>query len=113
MPLPKCNVDLPASSSVSRIFKLYLSLILSPSRLRVQNLLSDEKTMIKISSSCDKINKMMMVNFLKPVVRAGGGGRGTPYDGHKGRLHPKGGIFFKLQVYERVGISLVEEYKKG
>ena len=73
MPLPKCNVDLPASSSVSRIFKLYLSLILSPSRLRVQNLLSDEKTMIKISSSCDIINKMMMVNFLKPVVRAGGG----------------------------------------
>ena len=59
---------------MSRIFKLYLSLILSPSRLRVQNLLSDEKTMIKISSSCDKINKMMMVNFLKPVVRAGGGG---------------------------------------
>ena len=92
MPLTKCNVDLPASSSVSRMFKLYLSLILSPSRLRVQNLLSDEKTMIKISSSCDIINKMMMVNFLKPVVRAGGGG-GTPYDGHKGRLRPKGVSF--------------------
>ena len=91
MPLTKCNVDLPASSSVSRMFKLYLSLILSPSRLRVQNLLSDEKTMIKISSSCDIINKMMMVNFLKPVVRAGGGG--TPYDGHKGRLRPKGVSF--------------------
>ena len=77
---------------MSRIFKLYLSLILSPSRLRVQNLLSDEKAMIKISSSCDVINKMMMVNFLKPVVRAGGGG-GTPYDGHKGRLRPKGYLF--------------------
>ena len=74
MPLPKCNVDLPASSSVSRIFKLYLSLILSPSRLRVQNLLSDEKTMIKISSSGDIINKMMMVNFLNLWYVLGGGG---------------------------------------
>ena len=78
---------------MSRIFKLYLSLILSPSRLRVQNLLSDEKTMIKISSSCDIINKMIMVNFLKPVVRAGGGGGGTPNEGHKGRLRPKGVSF--------------------
>ena len=29
-----------------------------------------------------------------------------------GRLHPKGVPFFRLHVYERVGISLVEVYKR-
>ena len=67
--------------------------------------------MIKISSSCDIINKMMMVNFLKPVVRAGGGGV-LPMMAIRGGFAQRG-IFFRLQVYERVRISLVEEYKKG
>ena len=75
------------------MFKLYLSLILSPSRLRVQNLLSDEKTMIKISSSCDIINKMMMVNFLKPVVRAGGGGGVLPMMAIRGGFAQRGYLF--------------------
>ena len=39
-------------------------------------------------------------------------GRGTPYDWHirAGRLHPEG-VFFFIQIYERVGISLVEVYE--
>ena len=42
----------------------------------------------------------------------GGGGEGTPYDGQYGAASPERGIFFRLQVYERVGISLVAVYKK-
>ena len=37
---------------------------------------------------------------------------GTPYDGLYGEAPPERGIFFRLQVYERGGISLVEEYKR-
>ena len=36
-----------------------------------------------------------------------GGGVGTPYDGLHGEARG-GGTFFRLQVYERVGILLVE-----
>ena len=39
-----------------------------------------------------------------------GGGGGTPYDGLYGEALPQRGMFFRLQVYERVGISLVEVY---
>jgi len=37
---------------------------------------------------------------------------GTPYDGLYGEAPPGRGIFFRLQVYERVGISLVEVSKR-
>ena len=47
---------------------------------------------------------------LLPQAPAGGGG--TPYDGLYGEAPPERGIFFRLQVYERVGISLVEVYKR-
>ena len=40
----------------------------------------------------------------------GGGGGGTPYDGQYGAASPERAIFFRLQVYEWVGISLVEVY---
>ena len=33
------------------------------------------------------------------------GGGGTPYNGLYGKSPPERGTFFKLQVYERVGIS--------
>ena len=36
----------------------------------------------------------------------------TPYDGLYGEVPPERGIFFRLQVYDRVGISLVEVYKR-
>ena len=39
-------------------------------------------------------------------------GGNTPYDGLYGGTPPERGIFLKLQVYEMVGISLVEVYKR-
>ena len=38
---------------------------------------------------------------------------GTPYDGLYREAPPERGIFFRLQVYERVGISLVEVYERA
>ena len=37
---------------------------------------------------------------------------GTRYDGLYGEVPPERSIFFRLQVYERVGISLDEVYKR-
>ena len=37
----------------------------------------------------------------------------TPYNGLYGEAPPERGIFFRLQVYERVGISLDEVYKRA
>ena len=42
----------------------------------------------------------------------GGGGGGTPYDGLYGEAPHERGIFFRLQVYERVGILHVEVYER-
>ena len=39
-------------------------------------------------------------------------GGGTPYDGLYGESPPERGIPFRLQAYERAGISLVEVYKR-
>ena len=41
-----------------------------------------------------------------------GGGGGILYDGLYGEALPDRGIFFRLEVYERVAISLVEVYKR-
>ena len=46
---------------------------------------------------------------LLPFVYGGGGG-GISLMTYTGRVCPKGVPFFKLQVYEKVGISLVEVY---
>ena len=40
------------------------------------------------------------------------GGGGTPYNDLYGEAPPERGTFFRLQVYERVGISQVEVYKR-
>ena len=40
------------------------------------------------------------------------GGGGTPYNNLYGEAPPEMGTFFGLQVYERVGISLVEVYER-
>ena len=51
--------------------------------------------------------------FVHDTGKGGKGwGTGTPYDGLYGEAPPKRGVFFRLQVYERVGISLVK-YTKG
>ena len=42
----------------------------------------------------------------------GGEGVGTPDDGLYRKALLERGTFFSLQVYERVGISLVEVYKR-
>ena len=42
----------------------------------------------------------------------GWGGGDSPYDGLYGEAPPGRGIFFRLEVYERVAISLVEVYKR-
>ena len=39
-------------------------------------------------------------------------GRGTPYDGLYRQAPSERGTFYKLQVYERVGILLVEVYER-
>ena len=46
-------------------------------------------------------------NKLNPHTRAA-----TPHDGLYRVGPPKRATFFRLKVYERVGISLVEVYKK-
>ena len=38
---------------------------------------------------------------------------GTPYDGLYGEAPPERGTFFRLQVYERVGISLDKVYERA
>ena len=38
---------------------------------------------------------------------------GTPYDGLYGEVPPERSILFRLQVYERVGISVDEVYKRA
>ena len=47
-------------------------------------------------------------------IRAPGqkGGGGTPYDSLFGEAPPGRGTLFRLKVYERVGILLVEVYKR-
>ena len=42
----------------------------------------------------------------------GGGGGGTPFKVLNGEAPPERGTFFMLQVYERVGILLVEVFKR-
>ena len=54
-------------------------------------------------SSCSVQNH---VTELHEIVCSPGGG-GTPYTGPYGEAPPERGTFFRLQVYERVGISQV------
>ena len=53
---------------------------------------------------------------LFPGREGGGGGGGrrrvVPIIAYMGRLHPKGGTLFRLQVYERVRISIVEVHER-
>ena len=51
---------------------------------------------------------LRQISLRKP----GGGGGGTPYNGLYGEAPPGKGTFFRPQVYERVGISQNEVYKR-
>ena len=47
------------------------------------------------------------------MSRTWGGGGDTPYEGLYGETPPERGLFFRLQVYERMGMSLVKVYERG
>ena len=49
---------------------------------------------------------------IKAIYVPGGGGGGTPYNGLYREAPPERGTFFRLQGYERVGISRVEVYER-
>ena len=61
---------------------------------------------------------MTHITIINLVVRYHGsiyapqGGGVTPVYGLNGEDPPKCGTFFRLQVYEKVGISLVEVYER-
>ena len=42
----------------------------------------------------------------------GGGGGGTPYNGPYGEAPPERDTFFRLQLYKRVRILLIEVYER-
>ena len=58
-------------------------------------------------------NQTNIIKLLCSAPRGGGGGDGgTHYDDLYGEALPERGTFFKLQVYERGGISLGDVYKR-
>ena len=58
------------------------------------------------------IHQDSIIRLLNLLVVAWGVG-GAPYDSLYGEAPPERGIFSRLQVYERVGISLVGVHKRG
>ena len=62
-------------------------------------------------NSGEVVKKKESPDFRSPEVGiSDGGGGGTHYDGLYGEAPPERGTFSRLQVHERVGISVVEEY---
>ena len=58
-------------------------------------------------------NQTHIIKLLCSAPRGGGGGGGgTHYDDLYGEALPERGTFFKLQVYERGGVSLGDVYKR-
>ena len=56
----------------------------------------------------------MFHSIWRPVEGGGGMGWVLLMMAYTGRLRPKGvPIYFRLQVYEKIRISLVEVYKRG
>ena len=53
--------------------------------------------------------KQLSGSIIRTIIRSLGG---TPYNGLYGEAPPERGILFSLQVYESVGISLVEVDKR-
>ena len=52
------------------------------------------------------------LGFISHLVGCLGSRRGTLNNGLYGRAPPERGTFFRLQVYRRVGILLVEVYER-
>ena len=65
-----------------------------------------------LNSDCEKNCDLNWNHTLG--VGGGGGGEGgcNPYDGLYGKASLERSTFFRLQIYERVGILLVEVYQR-
>ena len=61
-------------------------------------------------NSGEVVKKRESPDFRSPEVGISDRGGGTHYDGLYGEAPPERGTFFRLQVHERVGISVVEVY---
>ena len=66
----------------------------------------------RVSQLEDELPRPLSTEWAKVQAIPGWGGGGTTYDGLYREAPPERGIFFRLQVYERVGILLVEVYKR-
>ena len=50
----------------------------------------------------------IVISGFHCISRGPGGGGGTPYNGLYGKASPERGALFRLEIYERVGISRAE-----
>ena len=74
--------------------------------------LAPQAGMMTQITHCDWLPERPRWSYLARSGPGGGGGGGTPYNGLYGEAPPERGLFFRLQVYKRVGISQVEVYKR-
>ena len=74
---------------------------------------SDEHMLIR---RCQNFSGVFSSSSLQQGKLPGGGGRGgggdAPYNGQYGEAPPERGTLIRLQVYKRVGNSLVEVYER-
>ena len=71
---------------------------------------------MSIVSHCTQNSTSLIALVMGSISNYGfsrGGGGDTPYKGPIRRGSARKGLFFRLQVNEREGISLVEVYKNG
>ena len=76
---------------------------------------NSEHSLMKMVHNHQHFVKFFILSFRQEWKKKGwnkiGGGEGSSYDGLYGQAPLERGIFLRLPVYERVGISLVD--KKG
>ena len=58
------------------------------------------------------VSTVSFTSLVGSLYQLPGGGGDNAYDGLYGQAPPERGIFFRLQVYERGGISLGEVHKR-
>ena len=71
-------------------------------------------TRILLFNDYPTLRRAFELSFQEKPTGGWGGGELPPsfYNGLYGKTPPERGIFFRLQVYEREGISLVEVYER-
>ena len=69
-------------------------------------------TRILLFNDYPTLRRAFELSFQKKPLEDGGGLLPSFYNGLYGKTPPERGIFFRLQVYEREGISLVEVYER-